>query len=281
MDRELFSLAVEAAKIVEKEQGIGTLSEGLLHSAVKYYFQPNPKLHEIKISGFVSDALVENYELGKTLLEVQTANFRNLRKKLTFYLSDGINNNEFSEGLNDAVNLEENTLMRNVTVVYPMPYEKRFVWISPETGEVSKGGKSPKKFVPAAALWELYSIRDFIGKSGFTFIILAVKVEEKRLLCGWSKDKKHGSRRVATIPIELCEELIFRSVEDYAAMLPEGLSEQFTCAEFSKKTKLVPRKANAALKCLIDIGLLERQKRGKEFYYFRRKCEDIIPCECR
>ena len=38
-------------------QGIGTLGEKTLHSAVKYYFQPDPSQREVRLGRYVADAL--------------------------------------------------------------------------------------------------------------------------------------------------------------------------------------------------------------------------------
>ena len=101
MDTELFALAIDAAVTLEREKGIGTLSEGVLHSAVKYYYQPDTGLQEVNIDGFVCDAITETHAFGRTVIEVQTASFRNLKKKLAKFLPPTINTTNISL---DAVN---------------------------------------------------------------------------------------------------------------------------------------------------------------------------------
>lgn len=292
MDAELFDMAIEAARIVESEKGIGTLSEGLLHSAVKYYYQPIPELHEVKLGGFVCDAVVDDRSNGRTIIEVQTANFRNLRKKLEYFLGESVKKDEtcltergdesgsFSISreitalngvLDDALHNSDREVaekIKNVTVVYPMSVENRLIWVAPDTGEVTRGGRSKRGMICAKALWELYGIRDFIGKVGFTFVILGVSTEERKLLCGWSKDRKRGSRRIERLPVALIDEKVFRELSDYVEMVPVELRDQdFTAAVFSKATKLTPKTGNAALRCLTDIELLEREKVGRGYIY--------------
>ena len=60
MEQERFLEACRWATSRENtRQGIGTLGEKTLHSAVKYYFQPDPEKREVPVGPFVADALVD------------------------------------------------------------------------------------------------------------------------------------------------------------------------------------------------------------------------------
>ena len=109
MDVELFQIAVEAAVTLEREQGIGTLSEGLLHSAVKYYYQPDAGLHEVHVGDYVCDAIAESRVLGRTVIEVQTANFRNLKKKLSEFFSTSAHSNDTVNPQNHKAHIRDYT----------------------------------------------------------------------------------------------------------------------------------------------------------------------------
>ncbi|MBQ9116418.1 MAG: hypothetical protein IJY04_05295 [Clostridia bacterium] len=292
MDKELFQLAAEAAVIAEREKGIGTLSEGVLHSTVKYYYQPDPMLHEVHVGGFVCDAVIDDRRLGRCVLEVQTANFRYLKRKLEAFLGkeekakDAVNPGEIadnsiskdieknegtSEWLGEAAENGEIAFPGSMTVVYPLESSNQIIWIDPDTGESTRGGRSTKGFIPARCLWELYNLKEFVGREGFTFVILGIKTEEKKLLCGWSKDRKRGSRRVERVPIELTHELIFRERSDYTALIPESLSARFTASEFKKAARMTQKTAQAALYCLMQIGILDREREGRGYMYFVRQ----------
>ena len=68
MEQERFLEACRWATSRENtRQGIGTLGEKTLHSAVKYYFQPDPDMREVPVGPFVADALVDG-----GVVEVQT-----------------------------------------------------------------------------------------------------------------------------------------------------------------------------------------------------------------
>lgn len=286
MDAELFKLAIEAAVTVERERGIGTLSEGVLHSAIKYYYQPDPGLHEVKIGGFICDAIAENHRLGRTVIEVQTSSFRNLKKKLTAFLGEENEGDKTEIGVENQGNsgnlpvekekkplsafsgMHEAEFPGRVTVVYPLESTKRIVWVAPDTGETTLGRKSPVGFIPARCLWELYNLVEFVGRKGFTFVILGMEMTEQKLLCGWSKDKKRGARRVCRIPLELTHELVFEGLEDYARLIPEELGDRFTAKDFCKAVKMTSATGNAALYCLMRIGVIERKRVGRAYVYF-------------
>lgn len=264
MDSELFALAVEAAVTVEKEKGIGTLTEGVLHSAIKYYYQPEPRFHEVKIEGAVCDAVVDSARFGTTLVEVQTAGLGNLKKKLERYLGAEKDCEFCAE---DAVRLGRSP--GRVTVVHPISVENRLVWVDPDTGETVRGGCSHRGAIAARALWELYGVRRFVGMPGFNLVILWVSTEERKLLCGWSRDRKRGSRRLELLPLELRGEQVFSERADYLGMIPHELDEGFSAAEFSHAARLTPRTAGAALRCLMSIGVLRRERCGRRYSYFR------------
>ena len=254
MDTELFNIAIEAATVLESEKGIGTLSEGILHSAVKYYYQPDAGLHEINIGDFVCDAITETRDFGRTVIEVQTANFRNLKKKLSEFLNnkttlDAVNpQNSEQISLSELSGTHRADFPGQVTVVYPLEATKRIVWIDPETGEATLGKRSPIGFVPARCLRELYQLKDFVGKTGFRFVILGIDVKDEKLLCGRSRDrKKFGARRVARIPERLAHEIVFEKLSDYGALVPKTLGDTFTATDFRKATKMSEKREKEAI----------------------------------
>ena len=280
MDPELFDIAIEAAITLERTKGIGTLSEGILHNAVKYYYQPDAGLHEVGVKSYISDAITETREFGRTLIEVQTANFRNLKKKISEFLCV----NEASEKSDNTVNPEELPQIPlselsgthqaefpgQVTVVYPMESSKRIIWIDPDTGESTVGRRSPIGFVPSRCLRELYHLREFVGKQGFRFVILGLETKDEKLLCGRSRDrKKYGAKRIARIPEKLTHEFVFEALSDYDALIPEKLGNSFSSADFRKAAKMTEKRASYSLSTLLAIGVLTREKVGRAFEYTR------------
>ena len=135
MEQERFLEACRwAASRENTRQGIGTLGEKTLHSAVKYYFQPDPETREVPVGPFVADALVDG-----GVVEVQSRPLYRLRPKLEYFLARG-----------------------KATVVYPVPAKKTVVWISPE-GDMTPPRKSPLK--PTAGAGAAGAVR-FAGVPG-------------------------------------------------------------------------------------------------------------------
>ena len=180
MDRQAFDEACE--KIIYKERdidGIGTLGEKTLHAVLKHYMEPEVARHEQKVGSFVADILNE-----QGIIEIQTANFNVMRRKLDAFLPE-----------------------YPVTIVYPIPATKWLAWIDEETGEVTKKRKSPKQGTQYQAFRELYKIKPYLTHPNLRIQLLLIDVEESRLLNGWSADRKKGSVRFDRIPVGLVEEL--------------------------------------------------------------------------
>ncbi len=220
-------------------QGIGTLGEKTLHSAVKYYFQPDPAKREVKSGPYWADAVWE-----EGIVEIQTCSFERLRPKLQYYLPQG-----------------------PVTVVYPVPAKKSLIWIT-EEGETTPPRKSPAKPMAGQVLWELYKLRELLPHPNLRLCVLLLEVEEYRLLNGWSKDKKRGSTRFDRMPVSLLEEVWIRSAAEYRKLLPENPPVPFTSREFGKAVGLSPKKATLAANVLRTLGVIQQQgKRGNAFLY--------------
>lgn len=223
-----------------EKNGIGTLGEKTVHAVLKKYLEPNEKYHEIKIESYFADISTPN-----GIIEIQTRNFNNLRKKLKVFLELG-----------------------TVTIAYPIPYTKWLLWIDEETGEISKKRKSPQQGNVCMVLPELYSIKEFLLHPNLKIHLLLINMEESRLLNGWSKDKKKGSTRYDRIPIALMEEMWITNKTDYANIIPSSLTDEFTAKDFQKASRLSPKKASFAIQVLRHVGAIEQiGMRGRSYVY--------------
>ena len=240
MDRITFNQA--AARILgreHEEHGIGTLGEKTLHAIIKNYVEPDEDYHEVPLEGYVADVYREGH-----VIEIQTANFNTMRRKLATFLP-----------------------LFPVTIVYPIPATKWLRWTDEETGEVTERRKSPKRGTPQAIFRELYKIKNFLSEPNLSIHILMIDMEEFRLLNGWSKDRKKGSCRHDRVPVGLVEELHLERVEDYRMLIPPEL-EQFDSKEYAKACRITVKHAQIALNILYYLGVVERVgKRGNSFLY--------------
>jgi len=230
-DNERLLLAEERA-VKSFPDGIGTQSEKLVHSTVKYFLEPDESCHEVRVGRFIADIFQK--ERGH-IYEVQTRQFGRLVPKLDSFLND-----------------------YRVTVVYPVVRHKYLHWVDPETGEISKSRRSPKAGRASDILPEMYALKDLITRENLDFLVLLFDAEEYRLLDGYSRDKKHGSHRMERKPLAYGSEASLSSPNDFRGLIPEDLAEPFFRAELEKALHLQGRKGSYAVEVLKRVGAIEK-----------------------
>lgn len=241
MNKEFFSQCCEEMMGVTRERlGIGTYQEKTVHAVVKHYMEPDKTKQEVKIGSFVADICNE-----QGIIEVQTANFNTMKRKLTVFLEK-----------------------YPVTIVYPVPFRKSIIWIDPETGEISQKRKSTKKGTPQMVFRELYKIRPFLRAQNLRVSILMIYMEEYKLLDGYGKDKKNHASKYDRLPINLEEEIILEDVTSYKKLIPEGLPEEYTAKDFAKKAGITVSDAQKALLILYEFGIVKRVRKEKQAYIY-------------
>ncbi|MCL2084362.1 MAG: hypothetical protein FWH06_03775 [Oscillospiraceae bacterium] len=220
--------------------GIGLMGEKLVHLTLKYYIEPLEICHEVPVGGYVAD--IKN---AAGVIEIQTGGLSSMKRKLGFFL-------DFCP----------------VTVVYPAVAGKYISWIDPATGECSEPRKSPKEAGSAAALRELYGLRDMLGR--LTVRVVLLDVAEYRMPSPRG-GRGRGSRRAERYPLRLRGDIILKQPRDYLALMPEGLSEGgFTAAGYARAAGLSGFGASLALGTLRAAGAVTRPgKEGRAFVYER------------
>lgn len=190
---------------------------------------------------FVADAVTED-----GVVEIQTCSLSKLRPKLEYFLTQG-----------------------KVTVVYPIPAEKTVIWVN-NAGECTRPRKSPLKPAAGYVLPELYWLRDFLTRDGLRLCLLMLRVEDYRLLNGWSQDGKRGSTRFDRMPVALLDQIWLKRPEEYACLIPEALPSLFTARELGKAIGRTPKKAALAANVLRALGVIcQDGKRGRAYLYRR------------
>lgn len=249
MDKERYYNALR--KVIDGEHiraGIGTYGEKTVHSVLKNYFEPFADSHEQKIGGFVADIVGEN-----GIIEIQTAGFDKLRKKLESFLE-----------------------ISRVTVVYPIPYNKWLININPETGEQGRRRKSPRKGSPYDIFPELYRIKPYLKNENLHFCIVMLNIEEYRCppeTTGLKRGRKKGYTRYDRLPVELCDEIHIDSLSDWKYFIPNGLPNVYTSRDFSEKAGIYVGKAQLVLNILADMGVVERVGKDSRSYLYRTVIE--------
>lgn len=240
-DEKAFEAAKQKIIGVDRQRlGIGTLSEKTVHAILKNYYEPDEDQQEIPIENYVADIYTDG-----EIIEIQTAQFNRMREKLNAFLP-----------------------LYPVTIVYPIPRQKRIIWIDEETGECSAGRKSPKTGTPYLAFPELYKIKMFLKNPNLRIRLVLLDLEEYKLLNGWSRDKKKGSSRYDRIPTELVEEIDIRCLQDYMQFVPYELKDAFTSKEFAKAAHIPVSLAQTVLNILYHVGTITRVgKKGNMYLY--------------
>ena len=246
VDRERFFKALEAAKKRDKA-GIGTQNEKLVHATLKNYFYEEGAVMEAPVGSFVADLLYEN-----EIFEIQTSSFSYLKRKLPALLAE-----------------------HEVTVVCPLMRQKTLYWIDPQSGALGGGRKSPKRGQPCHLLHEMFYLADFIGHPRFRIVIFLYDGEEYKLADGWSRDGKRGAHRKERVPIEVVDLFEISSEYDLALLLPRGCPPVFTTKEFSRLSSLRGLRLGAALKLLLQKGVVAREKKNRAYEYTVNRKEFI------
>ena len=218
--------------------GVGTLSEKLVHRALKFFEEPNEEHHEIEVLGSIAD--IKN---SGGITEIQTRAFEKLRGKLSRFLPE-----------------------YPVTLVHPLINAIYVNYVDEKTGEVVRQRKSTRRDTLNRAACELYKIADLLPHPNLCVKIVFLDLCDVRpegVKRAWTK-----SKIIERAPCALKSTLTLREVSDYRAFLPEGLEGTFTASELGKKIRLDSRRTHNTLSLLLSLGIIERVgKEGRAFLY--------------
>ncbi|MBR5538541.1 MAG: hypothetical protein IKU61_01435 [Clostridia bacterium] len=236
-----FENALEKAKSNPAfEGGIGTLSEKMLHSVLKYYLEPCDDFHEVALCGFVADVMRDG-----CITEVQTRGFDRLREKLRAFLPE-----------------------HPVTVVLPIAKTRWYTVIDEESGEISKKRKSPRYGNIYDAFRELYKIKMLLGSENLYFHFILLDITEIRRKVKKSRHNRKGFELVERIPDKIEEEVFIDGKEDFGKLIPGGLPTPFTSRDFAKAIKRTRSEAQTALNVLRAVGAVNITGKDKNAYLY-------------
>ena len=240
MDTQRYFNALSS--VIGKEHigtGIGTYQEKTVHAVLKNYFEPYSDSQEQKIGGFIADIVGEN-----GIIEIQTAGFDKLRRKLSCFLE-----------------------VSRVTVVHPIPLNKWILYIDPKTGTISKKRKSPKVGSPYEIFPELYKIKPLLNDPNLRICIVMLDIEE------YHSSSEIHSRKMYTrydrIPISLCDEIYLDCKADWLCFIPSDLPSEYTSSEFAAKANISIDLSRLTLNILTKLGITERIGKKQNSYLYR------------
>ena len=156
----------------------------------------------------------------------------------------------------------------HVTVVYPIPAGKWVTWVDPETGELEKRNRSPKKGNYYNAFKELYKISPYLDHPNLDIKLILLDIEEYRLRDGWGRDGKRGSHRFDRIPTRIVSETVLTQPRDYLQFIPYDLKEPFTARELAVSCGCPRESFSTQALILHKLGVIEMTgKRGRSYLY--------------
>ncbi len=231
-------------------ESIGTYNEKRIHRILKRLVCDDANCYEKKVGRYVADVLSDGH-----VSEIQTSSFRPLGKKIEFYLTQ-----------TDLY----------VTVLRPVICEKTVIRADKETGEIISQKRSPKHEKDTDVLCDLYYLAPFLGNPRFCIKLLHITAEEYRF-SERVRYRRSGAFDNDLRPVALvgCTEI--SSINDVKNLLPAELEEnRFTTAFFSKLTRLRGRRLSMALSLLLQLGILSREKQGRQYLYSITKTFNLI-----
>jgi hypothetical protein len=218
---------------------IGILAEKSLHASIKrWYSEPGDKI-EKKVDGFIID-IVRNGQL----IEIQTGNFSQIRRKLVYLLRD-----------------------HPVHLVHPIPIEKWIVRQTPE-GEVMGRRRSPKRGKVVDIFPELVRIPNVVMHPHLIIEVLLTRQEEIR------RNDGKGSRRRKKWSVhdnrllEVVDAVTLATLGDFERLIPDSLKRPFTNRDLAVALERPLNIAQTMTYTLRRIGAIsEVGKRGNAILY--------------
>ena len=180
---------------------------------------------------------------GRHIIEIQATSLSGMHAKLDAYLADDY----------------------TVCIVLPMLFEKKLIWIRPDTGECSAPRKAPRSASIYTAVRELMRIRPYLADPRVTVDLCFITATEYRLLNG---ESKRGSRRLELLPTDLHRIVSLTIPGDYRIFLPENLPAPFRSTDLAERAGISRSAASTCLTMLTQLQIVKRVgKQGRSFLY--------------
>ena len=228
-------------------KSIGAIAEKLTHRVLKYYIDNNEEHHEVRVDGVIADVVTED----GVIHEVQSKDFYKLRYKLTRLL-----------------------IKHKVELVIPIVNRKELHWIDKVTGECVGVSKSSRRKFNPWILVELHGISDLCTNPNLSFRCIGIEEIEYKYQDGHGKNNRNHATKIDRIPNKLLDDVKFENYTELAKLVPFGPDEIFTSTDFSKKTGIMFKNSQVALKLLYDLGIVDRIDRDKYGYKYKLKQEN-------
>lgn len=227
---------------------IGERKEKGIHRHIKCHIQENPEQQEVPLCGHIIDAITAD----GVLHEVQSRNFYSIKKKIVHLLEEGY----------------------EVDVVFPVANQKYIQWVDLD-GTLLDRRKSPKKGQRIHVFTELYSFSDWIlTHPNFRCTTYEMDTIEYKAQDGIGKNNRNRATKLEQEVISINNIRTFRSCSQYCDFFHEVSLDSFSVLDFGTYLKLKKGDSQKILKTLHRLGLICREKVGKQFIYKNPKSEN-------
>lgn len=214
------------------------MQETSLHAALKNWYTLEGDQQEVPVDGYLVDVV-----RGELLIEIQTRNFSALKDKLGVLLAT-----------------------HPVRLVHPIAREKWIVRL-PAKGAAQRR-KSPRRGRLEHLFGELVRIPHLVGHPNFTLEVVFIQEEEVRREDGRGSWRRKGWSIADRRLLAVLDQVVLRTPQDFAALLPPGLAQPFTVRELAAHQGLPAHLAQKMAYCLRQIGVIQQTgKRGNAYLY--------------
>ena len=228
---------------------IGTLNEKPLHASLKqWYAAPGDQL-EVPLHGYFVDLV-----RGDLLIEIQTASFGSIRKKLRAL-----------------------TLTHRVRLVHPIAVE-RWIVKQPRRGEAGSRRKSPKRGRLEDVFVELVSFPELLTSANLSLEVLLVQEEEVRRFDSKRKRRRDGWITHERRLLDVIERRVFHGPADMAALMPPDLPDPFLTSDLAEGLRCPRWLAQKMAYCLRQMGAITPVgKQGNAISYACARAPGTVP----
>jgi FtsZ-binding cell division protein ZapB len=219
---------------------IGILNETTLHADLKWLLSESRDQLEKRVENYIIDIVRDDL-----LIEIQTSNFANIRKKLEKLLKK-----------------------YKIRLVHPIIRDK---WISNLDSQVSKVIRrrlSPKHSSYIDIFEELIRIPHIVSHPNFTIELLLVQIEEIREKNNQASWRRKGWSIYDKKLVKIVERKQFKNPHDFLCFIPKSLETPFTNLELARSIKKPIRLVRKMSYCLRKMGMLKVVgKRGNAYLF--------------
>jgi hypothetical protein len=207
--------------------GINTYNEKPLHAALKDHYLGLGGSLEVPVGRFVADCVQDG-----VLIEIQTASFGAMRRKLEALVAD-----------------------HPVRLVYPVAAQKWIVRVD-DSGRALGRRKSPKRGRWEEVFKELVAFPSLMLRYNFTLVVVMVLEEEVRIVGGKRRRRRRDWSRSERRLLAVVGERTFAAPGDFLRDLSAGLPTPFTTADLARCSSIPRWLSQKMAYCLREMGVI-------------------------